>query len=124
MPQYTFEHPDTGETIDVFQRMNDKHKYTDEDGVEWRRVFYAPAAVVDGKMSPWALNKMVEKTGNSKGTVGDLFDLSKEMAAKRAKENGGIDPWTQKAKDQYSKERLGRKHTNSMSVDKDVTVTI
>jgi hypothetical protein len=67
---------------------------------------------------------MVEKTGNSKGTVGDLFDLSKEMAAKRAKENGGIDPWTQKAKDQYSKERLGRKHTNSMSVDKDVTVTI
>ena len=39
MPIYTFQNPETGETIDVRQRMTDKHEYTDENGLKWTRVF-------------------------------------------------------------------------------------
>ena len=38
MPLYTYEHPETGETLDVVQGMNDEHVYVSEDGIKWNRV--------------------------------------------------------------------------------------
>ena len=40
MPLYPFQHPSSGETIEVFFHMNDDNKkYIDEEGTEWKRVF-------------------------------------------------------------------------------------
>ena len=39
MPTYVFENPKTGEIIEVIQRMNDRHTYVDEQGLEWDRAW-------------------------------------------------------------------------------------
>lgn len=114
MPLYTYENEETGETIDVVQSMDSEHKYF-QDGKEWKRVFSIPAAVMDSKISPWDQKKFVEKTGNAKGTYGDLISRSAEMSEKRAKESpNGIDPIKQKSIEQYSKDRRGRKFVDKM----------
>ena len=35
MPCYVFEHPKTGQTIEVIQSVKEEHVYVDEDGTEW-----------------------------------------------------------------------------------------
>jgi ElaB/YqjD/DUF883 family membrane-anchored ribosome-binding protein len=44
MPLYDFQHPETGEYIELSFGMNDEKKYVDESGVEWIRVFEIPNA--------------------------------------------------------------------------------
>ena len=39
MPIYEYRNPETGETIEVVQKMNDSHIYIDYDGLEWERVY-------------------------------------------------------------------------------------
>ena len=92
MPQYTYAHPETGEEIDVIQSMNEEHKYIDKDGVEWERVFLIPNAQIDSQIDPCDEKAFVEKTGNQKGTVGDLWEQSKELSEKRKDRFGGKDP--------------------------------
>ena len=53
----------------------------------------------------------VEKTRNKSGTIGDLWDMSKELSEKRKKKHGK-DPILQKYYKNYSKERNGMKHDN------------
>lgn len=109
MPLYTYEHPETSETIDIVQGMNDKHTYIDKDGVEWKRVFYIPQASIDSKIDPFDKSSFKEKTGQQKGTYGDLVDRSKEMSEKR-KDKLGYDPVQKKYFKEYSKKRRGLKH--------------
>ena len=114
MPLYLFEHPDTGEVVEVVQKMNDFHIYIDYDGLEWNRVWVAPNASVDSasQVNPWDEKAFVKKTDDKHGTVGDLWDYSRELSEKRiAKE--GKDP----IKEKWSKERakkLGKKRRNFM----------
>ena len=42
MPLYDFKHPEREEYIELSFGMNDDKGYTDEDGVEWERVFEIP----------------------------------------------------------------------------------
>jgi hypothetical protein len=49
-------------------------------------------------------------TGNKKGTMGDLFDQSKELSEARKKIHGGKDPVKQKYWKEWSKKRKGKKH--------------
>jgi hypothetical protein len=109
MPLYTYEHPETEEVIDVIQGMNDEHVYVDEKGVEWKRVFYSPEASIDSKVDPFDNNSFISKTGNQKGTYGDVIDQSKEMSQRR-KDKLGFDPVQQKYFKEYSKKRRGLKH--------------
>jgi predicted nucleic acid-binding Zn ribbon protein len=111
MPNYIFQHPDTGEYEEVFFHMNDEPKeYRDEEGVEWTRIFGSPQISTAGSFDPWNKQDFVEKTKNMKGTYGDLLDKSSELSERRAERNGGIDPVKQKAYDQYAKARGGQKH--------------
>lgn len=110
MPTYIYQNPDTKEYIEVFQTMVEDHVYFDSDGVEWKRVFTVPNAAIDSQIDPHSQRDFVEKTGNKKGTFGDIMDCSKEMSAKRAEKNGGIDPVKEKYYKDYSKERGGAKH--------------
>lgn len=111
MPQYTYINDETGEKIDLFQGMNDEHKYIDENGKEWRRIFYSPNASVDSlsDVDPFDTRKLVEKTGKMKGTIGDLWTASEEASKRREDKLGHEDPVRRKYLDNYQKEN-NRKH--------------
>lgn len=110
MPMYTFQHPETEETIDVFFGMNDDKKHIDEDGTEWSRVLHSPQVSMSSDIDHWSNDDFVNKTGSMKGTVGDLLDKSAELSAKRADESGGVDPLKKEYYKKYSEERKGAKH--------------
>lgn len=64
--------------------MNEEHRYVDDMGVEWKRVWTVPRAAIDCKIDPFSEKDFAAKTANKKGeTLGDLFDRSKEAAQKR-----------------------------------------
>lgn len=115
MPIYIFEHPETEEQIELFFGMNDEKSYTDQDGVQWKRVFLGSQLSTEGKVDPWNNADFVNKTGNKKGTLGDMLNLSSELSDKRASQNGGVDPIKEKYYKNYSKARGGAKHPNQMS---------
>ena len=45
-----------------------------------------------------------------KGTMGDMWDYSKELSDKRKEVMGGTDPLRKKAEKEYSKKRKGMKY--------------
>ena len=109
MPLYTYEHPETGETVDVLEKMNDAHVYIGKDGVEWKRIFYVPNASIDSQIDAFSSKAFVDKTGANKGTYGEMADRSREMSEKR-KDKLGYDPVQKKYFKEYSKSRNGVKH--------------
>lgn len=109
-PLYIYQHPETEEIQEVFQGMNDPHIF-EKDGVVWRRVFTKPHAAVQSlsSLDPFNKRDFVDKTGNMKGTIGDMMGLSEEMSAKRAEKTGKEDPVKRKFFDDYQK-NVGKKH--------------
>lgn len=110
MPLYIYKHPETEEVKEIFQGMNDEHVH-EEDGVKWQRVFTKPNAAIDAvsKLDPFKKRDFIDKTGNMKGTIGDMMGLSEEMSAKRAEKTGHEDPVKRKFFDNYEK-NIGKKH--------------
>tara|TARA_Y100000310_G_scaffold266966_1_gene278707 strand:- start:4291 stop:4641 length:351 start_codon:yes stop_codon:yes gene_type:complete len=108
MPIYSFIHPDTEEEKEIVQKMNEPHVYIDENGIEWKRMWTSPNAQIDTDIDPFNSKDFVSKTANKKGTMGDMWDRSKELSMKRAEKNGGKDPVKEKYLKEYSKERKGR----------------
>ena len=108
MPIYLYQNPKTGKVIEVIQTMSQKHEYFDNSGLEWKRVFTVPLTSIDTEIDPMSQRDFVEKTGKKKGTIGDLFDKSKELSAKREKIQGK-DSVKEKYWKQWSKERAGKK---------------
>ncbi len=49
MPTYIFEHPETGECIEIQQSMSEEHEYTDKNGLKWKRLFCQPQASIKDK---------------------------------------------------------------------------
>ena len=123
MPLYSFVKVDD-QTVkeDFFFTMAECPKIdeiiTDDDGVQWKRVFTLPYASVDSKIDPNNAQDFVEKTGKKKGTYGDLLDASRELSDKRAKENGGTDPVQKRFFEKYRKERYGRAHPEELKKKK------
>ena len=107
-PEYLYEDPDTGEVKSVFQKTDDKHEYK-EEGRRFSRVFTVPNASIDTKIDPHSERDFVEKTKDKKGSMGDLWDASREASAKR-KEAYGTDKVKEKYLKKYSEERKGLKH--------------
>ena len=103
MPTYEYIHPDTGETIELVQKMLECHIHIDSDGVEWERVFNAPNAAIDTTgMNPFSKEDFMRATAKPGMTAGDMMDLSKELSNKRAK-SAGCDPVKQKTVTDYEK---------------------
>ena len=114
MPIYLFKNPNTGKTISVFQSMNEEHTYS-EDGIKYERVFTVPNAQIDTEFDIDSSSKFVEKTGNMKGTLGEIWDYSQELSNKRASKYDGVDPLRQKAEEKYSKKRKGMKYKSKVN---------
>ncbi len=114
MPLYAFESvKNPKKKTELFFSMREAPKVGEvvvDDGVEWKRVFTLPFASVDTQINPNSVNDFVEKTGKKKGSVGDLWDCSRELSEKRAKQNNGVDPVKKKHFDNYAKSRHGREH--------------
>ena len=109
MPVYLYENPDTGEIIKIIQSVSEDHTYS-EDGVEFDRVFTVPNMSVDAAADPFSAEQFRQKTKNMKGTMGDMWDYSKELSDKRKEAMGGTDPIRKKAEKEYSKKRKGMKY--------------
>jgi hypothetical protein len=107
LPEYTYAHPETGETVNVIQRMTEEHRFS-RDGVEWKRVFYSNNMSVDAKIDPCNSRDFVEKTGKKKGTLGNITDAAKEASLQREK-IFGKDPVREKWEENWSKKRGGKK---------------
>lgn len=109
MPIYLYKNKRTGEVKEVLQAMNDKHVYF-EDGIEWKRIFLAPNTSIDTDIDPFSQDDFRERTGQKKGTIGDMLDYSAEMSERRAEKCGGEDPVKKKYFDDYAKKRGGKRH--------------
>lgn len=121
---YVFENPNTGEEVEVFFAMNDAKEYTGSDGLKWNRVLLSPQLNTEASINPWSNDDFVNKTANTKGTLGDLMDRSEELSRIRADRNDGLDPVKEKYYKKYSKDRKGAKHLDQMKnfENKDVKV--
>lgn len=109
MPLYTYEHPETGDQIDIIQSMSEDHVYIDKEKIKWKRVFYSPQASIDASIDPFDSKSFTDKTKNKKGSYGDLLDRSKELSQAR-KDKAGVDPIQQKYFKEYKDKRRGVKH--------------
>lgn len=111
MPLYLFESLTTGEVHEVVFHMVDDKVYAGPKGDEkgqWRRVWTKPRASIDTRVDPFSAKDYLKATGRD-GSVGDLFDRSKDLSlAREAKE--GVDPVKQRFYADYSRRRKGRKH--------------
>jgi hypothetical protein len=110
MPVYIFKHPNKEYYKELFFNMNEEKFYTDEDGNDWQRVYTTPQLSTEGTIDPWSENDFMNKTADSKGTIGDLMDRSQELSMKRAEANNGVDPVKENYYKNYSKERGGAVH--------------
>lgn len=122
MPLYSYCNPENeNEIVSIVQGMNDEHIYS-VDGVKWNRIYYVPQAAVVTKLDPFNKNQFIEKTGNSKGSMGDLLDRSKELSQERERIMG-IDPLKEKAKKDWSAERKGKRHPSEIEKSKKVEIS-
>ena len=104
MPEYIYENPETGEQVTVLQSVHEEHIY-EIDGVVYDRVYTLPNTSIDTKIDPDSASDFREK---AKGTIGDLWDQSKELSEKREARHGQ-DPVKKKFFEDYSKTRKGAK---------------
>lgn len=116
MPLYSYEHPKTGKKIDIVQSVNDRHEYVDEKGVKWDRVFHSPQVAADTEIDPLNSKDFAEKTGKKKGTLGNIYDCSREASLKR-EQIVGKDPVKEKWKEDWSKKRRGTKFPDFLTRD-------
>lgn len=106
MPEYLFQNPFTYEIVSVVQNMNDVHEY-EQDGIKFVRIFTIPNSSKDTRCDPFNSKDFVNKTRDKKGTLGELWDLSKELSEKR-EQVLGKDPVREKYIAEWSKKRGGR----------------
>jgi len=108
MPTYLYQNPKTGEVKEIIQKINEDHFYI-ENGIKWERIFTVPQLNTEGTLNADCTEKQFsEFTKNKKGTIGDLWDRSKELSEKR-KKIYGKDPVKEKYKKDWSKKRKNRR---------------
>ena len=123
MSIYLYQHPKTKVIKEVFQSMKENHDYTDSKGVKWNRVFTVPQASFDTHYDPYSSKDFVQNTSNKKGTVGDIWDRSKEAGQKRA-DKDGVDLKREKYLDDWSKKRGGKLHSERIKENANKTYEI
>lgn len=108
MPIFLYRHPETKEIREIIQSVHEDHSYIDENGLKWNREFTIPTASIDTKWDAENPRDFVEKSGRKKGTLGEIFDKSKELSEKREKQRG-TDPIQNTFFDKY-KDKTGKDH--------------
>lgn len=109
MPVYLYSNPENeAEVVEIVQSINDDHVYS-RGGVKWNRVFTVPTSSVDTKWDADDPKSFVEKTGNKRGTLGEIQDKAKELSLQREKRDG-VDHVKEQFYKDYSNARAGKEH--------------
>lgn len=120
MPLLPFQNPDTGERREVFVDINSKDpgqfRQQEIDGKAWTRILEVPMMATDTKIDPFSQSDYVRNTGSKKGSLGDLFDYSGEMSAKRA-DAAGKDPVKDQFYADWAAKHPGQVHQNKKKDD-------
>ena len=111
MPIYTFQHPKSGKVVEVIQRMSEPHVYVDAKNVTWIRIFSNPQVAFNTILSATDSKTFVEKTRGKNYSLGQMWDLSAELSAKREGASG-VDEIRVKAESTY-KNRTQQDHPHS-----------
>ena len=105
MPEYIYEHPETGEQITVWQSVHEEHIY-EVEGIVYNRVYTIPQTSIDTRVDPYSEKDFRKiKVKN----VGEMWDRSQELSRIRA-EKEGKDPVKEKYFKDYKQKRKGKKH--------------
>jgi hypothetical protein len=116
MPLYLYENEETGEVVEVFQGMMDKHEYHGSNGREkglWRRVYVNPNMSFDTKVDPFDKKSFMNSTVGKNDTYGDLQTRAAEASEARA-QRYGKDPVKEKYYAEYNKKTNGKLHPQQM----------
>lgn len=112
MPIYSFEHTETGEVHEVVYHMKDLKDYAGPQGDQpgkWRRVWGSPLAAENSRpVDPYSARDFARVT-NKAGKVGDLWERSAELSAKRA-DKDGRDPLKETFYKDYACKHPGKSH--------------
>ena len=109
MPNYIFQNPETGETIEVFQFMKDEHVHF-VDGKQWNRVYTIPQAASNtAKIDPYSSKDFARRTENKNLTWGDMWSESAKLSEDR-KQKDGVDHVKTEHFNRYAASRKGMKH--------------
>lgn len=116
-PLYSFESPE-GQLTDIFFTMKDAPKLgstVEMDGEKWKRIPTTSQLATAGikPIDPHSSKAFVEKTGRMNGTIGEMWDYSKEQSEKRAAQTGE-DPIKKKYLENYSKARKGKPNLTAL----------
>ena len=127
MPIFIYSHPETGEIREIVQSVHEEHSFTDESGIKWQREFTVPMAAMDTQNDAFDDKKNLEKIKNTKGSLGDILDYSKEQSSRREEKLGTTDPKKQNYYDNYAKDRNGKRHLNEKKeklakISKEITI--
>jgi len=104
---YQFFNPETDEVREEFQGMKQPHVYTDENGLAWKRLYTPHSVGANTKCDPFSSKQFVEKTRDKNLSVGDLWDMSADLAIQRENKTGH-DPVKEKHDKKESKKRKGK----------------
>jgi hypothetical protein len=109
MPLYLYLDERDDSVYELIQGMNEKHEAFAPDGQKLTRIWTKPQAAVSSisNINPFDAKQFTKVTGEKRGTVGDLMDLSKELSVKR-EEKLGEDPVAVAANEQYKKLHRGK----------------
>jgi hypothetical protein len=110
MPIYIYEHPESKQRKEIIQSVHENHEYIDQDGVRWNRIFTLPELNINDKLNEYSTDKdFASYTKKRKGTIGDLWDKSRELSEKREK-IFGKDIIKDGYKKNWSKKRKNRRY--------------
>jgi hypothetical protein len=118
MPFYLFENEDSGEVKEFFVKISDIKNFS--PGIGWRRVYTVPYVSTDSNIDPYSPKDFIEKTRSKKGTIGDLFDKSRELSEARGGEKR--DPVVKQFFSDYEKTK-GIKHACQIQAEKKEKLT-
>lgn len=111
MPEYCFVN-NNGQKRDIFYKIAEAPSVGTEitlDGEKWKRVFTIPQANIAVTIDPYSKTDFIKKTMDKTETLGDIFDRSAELSAKRA-EKEGVDTVKEKFYSDYEKKTKGVAH--------------
>lgn len=108
--------------FEVTQSMKDAPLTHDDKGVPVKRVISGGFGfAMNGKTDPNSATQFRERTSKG-GTVGDLWDRSKELSEMRAQANGGEDPVKQKYYRDFRRSRKGTPHPTELAESQRKTI--
>lgn len=120
MPNYLFQRVGSEETKEFTFSMKEVPSFgtvIKRDGIKWKRLMLNPQVACAGlkAIDPYSPQAFVNKTGQMKGTLGDLWDASKELSERRAQKEGGTDPLRKKYYADYKRRKRGTPHSQELA---------